>query len=49
MYPVIPAELTQNAIQLVVYFVTILGTMFGLMLVRPCVRSLGLADLKIAD
>ena len=27
MYPVIPAELTQSAIQLVVCFVALLGTM----------------------
>ena len=32
MYPVIPTELTQIAIQLVVYFVTIIGTMFGFLL-----------------
>ena len=32
MYPVIPVELTQSALQLVVYFFTILGTLFSLML-----------------
>jgi hypothetical protein len=31
MYPVIPVELTQTAVQLVVYFVSILGAVFGLM------------------
>ena len=32
MYPLIPAELTQNVLQLVVYFVTLLGTVLGLVL-----------------
>jgi hypothetical protein len=32
MYPLIPAELTQNAVQLVVYFLTIVGAVFGLMM-----------------
>lgn len=32
MYPVIPAELIQNAVQLVVCFFTIVGTLFGLVL-----------------
>ncbi len=32
MYPVIPAELTQNAVQLVVYCVTIVGILFGVTL-----------------
>ena len=32
MYPVIPAEMTQSAVQMLVYFVTIVGTMFGLVL-----------------
>jgi hypothetical protein len=32
MYPVIPTELMQSAVQLVVYFVTIFGAVFGLML-----------------
>jgi hypothetical protein len=31
MYPVIPAELMQSAVQLMVYFVTIVGTVLGLM------------------
>jgi hypothetical protein len=31
MYPVIPTELIQNAVQSVVYFLTILGMVFGLM------------------
>jgi len=31
MYPGIPAELMQNAVQLVVYFFTMLGIAFGLM------------------
>ena len=39
MYPVIPAELTQNAVQLVVCFVTVLGTMFGLMLCGRAIRQ----------
>ena len=34
MYPVIPAELMQNAVQLVVYFVTIARHRFGLMFGR---------------
>jgi hypothetical protein len=32
MYPIIPAELTQSVVQMVVYFVTFLGAAFGLML-----------------
>jgi hypothetical protein len=32
MYPVIPTELMQNALQLVVYFVTIIGTVLGITL-----------------
>ena len=32
MYPLVPAELTQNVLQLVVYFVTLLGTVLGLVL-----------------
>jgi hypothetical protein len=32
MYPVIPAELTQNAVQLAVYFVTAVGVLLGLMM-----------------
>jgi hypothetical protein len=32
MYPVIPAEAMQSAVQLVVYFITIVGTVLGLML-----------------
>lgn len=31
MYPAIHTELVQNAVQLVVYFVTVLGAVFGLM------------------
>jgi hypothetical protein len=31
MYPVIPAEAMQSAVQLVVYFVTIGGTVLGLL------------------
>jgi hypothetical protein len=31
MYPVIPAELMQSAVQLMVYFVTIAGAVLGLM------------------
>ena len=30
MYPVIPVELTQSAVQLTVYFFTIFGVLFGL-------------------
>jgi hypothetical protein len=36
MYPVIPPEMMQTAVQMLVYFVTIVGTVFGLML---CVRA----------
>ncbi len=32
MYPLMPAELTQNVLQLVVYFVTLLGAVLGLVL-----------------
>jgi hypothetical protein len=32
MYPGIPLELTYSALQLVVCFVTIVGTVFGLLL-----------------
>ncbi len=32
MYPVIPTELMQSAVQLMVYFVTMLGALFGLIL-----------------
>ena len=32
MCPVIPPEVTQNAVQLVVYFVTIVGIVFGVVL-----------------
>jgi hypothetical protein len=31
MYPVIPMELMQSTVQLMVYFVTIVGAVFGLM------------------
>jgi hypothetical protein len=29
MYPAIPIELTQNAVQMVVYFVTVLGVLIS--------------------
>jgi hypothetical protein len=32
MYPVVSAELMQNAVQLAVYFVTIVGIAFGVTL-----------------
>jgi len=32
MYPLIPAELTQNVLQMLVYFVTLLGTVLGFVL-----------------
>jgi hypothetical protein len=32
MYPAIPTELMQNAVQLVVYFFTALGALLGLVL-----------------
>lgn len=32
MYPAIPAELTQNAVQVVMYFITFVGALFGLMM-----------------
>ena len=32
MYPLIPVEMTQSAVQLVVYFISIAGALFGLML-----------------
>jgi hypothetical protein len=32
MYPVIPAELTQVAVQMVVYFITVVGAALGLTL-----------------
>jgi hypothetical protein len=32
MCPIVPAELTQNAVQMVVYFVSALGALFGLAL-----------------
>ncbi len=30
MYPLIPAELMQNAVQLVVYFLTVVGIVLGM-------------------
>jgi hypothetical protein len=36
MCPVIPAELMQSAVQLVVYFITVVGAALGLML---CARA----------
>jgi hypothetical protein len=32
MYPVIPTELMGSAVQLVLYFVTVVGAVFGLVL-----------------
>ena len=32
MYPIIPTELMQDAVQLAVYFVTVIGALLGLML-----------------
>jgi hypothetical protein len=32
MYPMVPAELMQNAVQFVAYFVTVVGIVFGVML-----------------
>jgi hypothetical protein len=32
MYPGVPVELTQTAVQLVVYFVAVVGALFGLLL-----------------
>jgi hypothetical protein len=32
MYSIIPAELIQEAVQLAIYFVTIVGAVFGLVL-----------------
>ena|GEM_PF-4501101 len=31
MYPVIPAELMQSAVQLVVYFITLVGIVLGVL------------------
>ena len=32
MYPVIPAEMMQNAVQLMVYFITLVGMVLGVLL-----------------
>ena len=32
MYPAIPTELTQNVVQMVMYFFTVVGAVFGLLM-----------------